>query len=67
MKTNRVKEIREAKKLSRRKLAEMIDMSPSYIQFIETGERNPTITTAHKLAKALGVSIDDLFPIRKEA
>ena len=40
----------------------MSGLSPSYIQFIETEERNPTIKTIKKVAAALGASLDELYP-----
>jgi transcriptional regulator with XRE-family HTH domain len=58
---NRIKEIRKEKKLSRKKLAEMAGLSPSYIQFIENEQRNPTVKTIKKIAAALGASLDELF------
>ena len=54
-------EIREKKRLSTRELAARSGVSRSHIQRIEAGEANPTIETMCKLAKALEVSVHDLF------
>jgi transcriptional regulator with XRE-family HTH domain len=47
--------------LSREELAEKIGVSFNSIRFYEEGNRRPTIQTLEKLAKVLGVKIDDLF------
>jgi putative transcriptional regulator len=62
---NSIKEIRKQRKISRKKLAEMVGLSPSYIQFIENEQRNPTIKTIKKIATALETSIDELFPLKE--
>ena len=46
---------RSAKKLSLESLAERAGLSQSYISMIESGKREPTISSIEKLAKALGV------------
>jgi len=53
--------MREAKGLSQEKLARMADVANNTIIKIESGKnQNPTLDTLKKIAKALGVSIDDL-------
>jgi len=53
--------MREAKGLSQEKLARMADVANNTIIKIESGKnQNPTLNTLKKIAKALGVSIDDL-------
>ena len=53
--------MREAKGLSQEKLARMADVANNTIIKIEAGKnQNPTLDTLKKIAKALGVSIDDL-------
>jgi transcriptional regulator with XRE-family HTH domain len=56
--------LREKRKelgLSREELAEKIGVSFNSIRFYEEGNRRPAIHTLEKLAKALGVKMDDLF------
>ena len=53
--------MREAKGLSQEKLARIADVANNTIIKIEAGKnQNPTLDTLKKIAKALGVGIDDL-------
>jgi len=56
-----LRKMREAKGLSQEKLARLADVANNTIIKIE-GEKNknPTLDTMKKIAKALGVSLDDL-------
>ena len=56
-----LRKMREAKGLSQEKLARLADVANNTIIKIE-GEKNknPTLDTLKKIAKALGVSLDDL-------
>lgn len=57
-----IKKLRQAKELSQDKLSKLADVSYNSIIKIETGGiQNPTIETLQKIAKALGVSVDDLI------
>ena len=48
---------RKTKNISRRKMAELLDLSPSYWSDIEKGRRNPpNITILEELATLLGLS-----------
>jgi putative transcriptional regulator len=62
---NNVKHFRKMRNLTRKQLAALIGLSPSYIYFIETDQRNPTISVAIKIAEALNESLDTLFPSKK--
>ena len=42
-------------------LANKAGMDRTYVGGIERGERNPTFEILEKLAKALGVSLEELF------
>ena len=57
----RLRELREARGLSLRALAEMSDISVNAISLIERGQSSPTVSTLHRLGAALGVSIVDFF------
>lgn len=64
----RIRELRERKGLSLRGLAERCGLSSTAISQIERGENSPTVSSLHALARALEVSIVDLFrDDRKEA
>jgi transcriptional regulator with XRE-family HTH domain len=49
-------ELRKAKKLSQAQLGIDCDLDRTFISLLERGERQPTLSTIFKLAKALGVS-----------
>ena len=57
-----LKKLREAKKLSQEKLARLADVANNTIVKIEAGKnKNPTLETLTRIAKALNVSVDDLI------
>lgn len=57
-----IKKLREEKGLSQQALAKKAKVTDAYIAMLETGvRRNPTIYTLRRLAKALGVSVDELL------
>ena len=57
-----VKRLREAKGLSQEKLARLADVANNTLIKMESGEnKNPTLETLKKVAKALGVSVDNLI------
>lgn len=57
-----IKKLRKQRGLSQDKLSKLADISHNTIIKIESGAiQSPTMDTAHKIAKALGVSLDDLM------
>jgi len=57
-----VKRLREAKGLSQEKLARLADVANNTLIKMETGEnKNPTLETLKKVAKALEVSLDEML------
>jgi transcriptional regulator with XRE-family HTH domain len=58
----RVREIREAKALTQRDVADRIQIDDYYISRLENGHINPTLSTMEKLARALEIEVRDLFP-----
>ena len=57
-----IKQYRQEKGLSQDKLSKLADLSLNTVVKIELGESpNPTIETIQRIAKALGVSVDDLL------
>lgn len=57
----KVKEIRIAKNMSQGDLAKILGVHPTYISGIERGVRNMALKNIEKLAKALGVKIEELL------
>ena len=58
---NRIREVRRKKGLRQSDLAKKVGIFQSEISEIETGERKPSVYLAKRIAKALGVSLDELF------
>lgn len=58
-----VKYLRKKKNLTQEELAEMSDLSTSYVKQIESCKdyKNLTLTTMLKISKALDTSINNLF------
>ena len=53
--------IRSKKDISSGDIAKELDASRGFIRKIENGKTNPTLTTIAKLAKSVGVSVDELL------
>lgn len=64
---NRIKEEREAAGLTQEQLSDMAGISRPFLSTVENGSAMPTITKAAAIAKALGKTVDDLFPIHEES
>lgn len=58
----RLRQLRTERKLSQKKLAANAGLARNFISMVETGERNVTIATVEKLAKALECRMCELMP-----
>lgn len=58
---SRIRRCRLKKKISQEKLAELAELHRTYIGQIECGKRNVALKNIYKLAKALNISVKDLF------
>lgn len=57
-----IRETRMAKKLTWRRFAELVDLSPTYISQIEQGNFTPpTVDRVRKMAELLGADADELM------
>lgn len=56
-----LKRLRLAKAISQGDIARTLEVSRGYISNVENGKTNPTLSTISKLAKAVGVSVDELL------
>ena len=56
-----MKKIRLERQMSQGDICRKLGVDRSYISNVENGNKNPTLSTIAKLAKALGVSIDELL------
>ena len=59
---NPIRVWREHRGMTGRRLAEAVEIQQSYISQIETGKREGTIDVLRRIATALGVTLDDLYP-----
>ncbi|MBA2877992.1 transcriptional regulator with XRE-family HTH domain [Anoxybacillus kamchatkensis] len=62
----KVRKIRNEKKLSLRQLATMTDMNHAYLSRIENGKVQPSVESLIKIAKALGCDVADFFEKKME-
>ena len=58
----KVKLIRQQKKISQQKLGNMLGVSQAMIAQYENGKRNPKLETIRKIANALEVPFDEIVP-----
>lgn len=63
----RLKELREAKGLTRDQLAVAAGVSSHTVAKLEQGTRSPTLAAAWKIAQALGCSLDAMVGSSKPA
>lgn len=56
-----LKKIRVSKNITQTELAETLGIDKSFLSNIENGKTNPTLSTITSLAKALGVSSNELL------
>lgn len=56
-----LQKIRKEKGLSQEKLGEQAGLHRTYISSVESGTRNPTITTLHSLAISLGLTLSKML------
>ena len=57
----RIKELREHKKISQKDLAYTSDIDRSYIASVESGKRNISIVNIEKISLALNISLQEFF------
>jgi transcriptional regulator with XRE-family HTH domain len=61
----RVKYLRKIRGLTQQQLAEMTQLSQSYISAIEQGDKIPTLYTLDEIARVLGVESVELVAARE--
>lgn len=59
----RIRQLRLQKGMSQESLAFKANMHRTYMGGIERGERNPSLKNIEAIAKALGVSLKELFSV----
>ena len=58
---NRIEQARDAKGLSRGELADLVGVHYQTMGYLERGEYNPSLELALKIARALEVSLEEIF------
>lgn len=58
---NRIKELRKANRLSQEALANQCHVSRQTINAIENNKYDPSLSLAFRIARNLGVTVDELF------
>ena len=66
MKT-RIKELRARYNLTQEDLAKKVEVRRETILFLEKGKYNPSLKLAHKIAKVLKATIDELFIFEEDS
>ncbi len=57
----KIRELRLEKKWSQERLAEVTEFHRTYIGMVERGERNPSLKSIERFAKAFEIKINQLF------
>mgnify|MGYP000085479875 CR=1 FL=1 len=57
---------RMAKGLTQEQVALAVGISRTYYTLIELGQRTPSVDDAQRIARVLGATVDELFPLRQE-
>ncbi len=57
----KIQKLRKQKGMSQEELAEKLGFSRVYMGYIEQGRESPSLKLVIKLAKKLGVKVEDLF------
>jgi transcriptional regulator with XRE-family HTH domain len=58
---NRLRQLREARKVSMRTLATMSGLSANALSMIERGKTSPSVSTLYRIADALAIPVTDFF------
>ena len=63
----RVRFYRQQHNMSLKELSIRVGISESALSYIERGLRKPSLDTALKLARVLGTTVEELFPLEDNA
>lgn len=58
---NRIEQARDTRGLSRGELADLVGVHYQTMGYLERGEYNPSLELALKIARALGVPLEEIF------
>lgn len=60
---NRIALFRMERGMARKALAEMVEVNPQTIGFLERGDYSPSVELALRLARVFGTSVEQLFSL----
>lgn len=63
---DRIRRLRESKKMTQNALANQAGVSPTYIYQLERGEKSPTVEYLNHICWGLGISLEKFFSAEKE-
>lgn len=63
---SKLKEIRKKRGLTQEQLAELVDVAPRHISFIETARSFPSSNLIERLCLTLNITYSDLFDFKNE-
>lgn len=63
---NRLKEYRARISVNQQEMGKLVGVSRQTISQIERGDYSPSVTLALKIAKVLGVTVEDVFEYEEE-
>lgn len=61
----KLREVRERYNISLRELAKLTGISKSHLNYIEKGEREPSLSTIIRIAVALNIDEKELYEVKK--
>lgn len=64
---NAIREARTRRGMSLRAVAAAADVSPSLLSQVENGKTHPSVSTLYAIVNVLGVSLDDVLGVTREA
>ena len=64
--TNRIAQLRKARKISQAELAGGVDVTRQTIISLESGRYNASLLLAHRIAKYFGLTIEEVFLFEEE-
>ena len=59
--TNRIAQLRKARKLSQADLAEALEITRQTVISLESGRYNASLPLAHRIARYFGLTIEEVF------
>ena len=62
----RIRSLRESRKMTQNALANQAGVSPTYINQLERGEKSPTVEYLGHICWGLGITLEEFFSTKKD-